>query len=48
MVFDGLVNTKQIQFLSHQSKIATKIELFVDTLDDTGKDVQQLDGLVNT
>ena len=34
LVFDGVVNTRQIQFLSHQSKIASKIELFVDCFED--------------
>jgi len=32
LVFDGVVNARQIQFLSHQSKIASKIELFVDSI----------------
>lgn len=31
---DGVVNVEQIQLLSHQSKIATRIELFVGTGDD--------------
>jgi len=31
---DGAVNVSQIQLLSHQSKIATRIELFVGTGND--------------
>lgn len=44
LVFDGVVNTRQIQFLSHQSKIASKIELFVDCLSDADSASASADG----